>query len=64
MRPLIISLAMYFGHDIGMATIFTTIEMINWLHHPMHMLPHFMNGVRHTKREMRRIQMFLLVDEV
>lgn len=64
MRPLIISLAMYFGNDISMASIFTTLHMIDWLHWPLHSLPHFMNNIRGTKRQMRRIQMFLMVDEV
>ena len=64
MRPLIITLAMYAGFDISMATIFTTLSMIDWLHGPMHHLPHFMNHIRHVKREFRRIQMFLMVDEV
>lgn len=64
MRPLIITMAMYSGMNISMAQIFTTLEMIDWLHGPMHHLPRFTQSIRHTKREFRRIQMFLMADEV
>ena len=64
MRPLIITIAMYSGYNISMATIFTTLHMIDWLRGPMHHLPRFMHEIRHVKREFRRIQMFLMVDEV
>ena len=59
-----IGLAMYFGNTISMASIFTTLMMIDWLHWPMHMLPHFFENVRRTRRDMKRIQKFLLVDEI
>jgi len=64
LKPAMITLAMYSGTEISMASVFTTLMMIDWLHWPMHMLPHFFENVRNTKRQMRRIQNFLLVDEI
>jgi hypothetical protein len=55
---------MYSGMDISMASIFTTLSMLDWMRGPMHHLPRFMDNVRNTKREFRRIQMFLMCDEV
>ena len=55
LKPAILTLAMYSGTEISMASIFTTLMMIDWLHWPMHMLPHFMENLRNTKRQMRRI---------
>ena len=64
MRPLIISMAMYFGMNISMSDVFTTLWCIDWLHWPIHMLPGFMDNIRRTKRQMKRMQSFFLLDEV
>jgi hypothetical protein len=55
---------MYSGVNISMSSIFTTLAMLDWLRGPMHHLPRFTDSIRNTKREFRRIQMFLMVDEV
>jgi len=53
-RPLVIISAMYFGKEVSMASIFTTLMMIDMLRGPMQLLPNFKEGIRNTRRCMTR----------
>jgi len=50
MKPIMLISAMYWGHEITMANIFTIIMMLGKLNWPMQMMPHFMESLRNTKR--------------
>ena len=55
---------MYFGKEVSMASIFTTLKMIDMLRGPTQSLPHFAESMRQVRRNMYRGQKFLMVDEI
>lgn len=63
MRPTIITLAVYFGVPLSMATVFMAIAMVDWIRWPLHMLPSFLHDLRESCRAMRRLQKFHMLDE-
>jgi hypothetical protein len=45
MRPTIITIAVYLGVPLSMATVFMAIEMVDWIRWPLHMLPSFLHDL-------------------
>ena len=64
MRPSILTLAMFVGVKLNVSIVLASVMMIDWIAWPLHMLPHFLFELNECRRGMRRIQRFLMLDEV
>lgn len=63
MRPTMITLAIYLGLPLSMATVLMTIEMVDWIRWPLHMLPSFLHDLSESSKAMYRLQKFHMLDE-